>query len=43
LGASIALICAAFAELSQTEAAERALAVLSSWFARGWVSRCEAR
>jgi hypothetical protein len=40
-GGNIALICSAFAALPETEAATRALTVLGSWFARGWVSRCE--
>jgi Putative DNA-binding domain len=40
-GASIGLICAAFADLSPTEAPPRAMQVLSQWFARGWVARCQ--
>lgn len=40
-GANIGLICAAFADLPDAEAASRALQVLSSWFARGWVAQCK--
>jgi hypothetical protein len=40
-GATIAVICAAFAALPEAEAAARVVSVLSAWFARGWVSRCE--
>jgi hypothetical protein len=40
-GASIALICAAFSALPEAQAATRAVSVLSSWFARGWIERCE--
>jgi hypothetical protein len=39
-GATIAVICSAFAGLPPTQAAERALQVLSNWFARGWIAQC---
>lgn len=38
-GATFALICAAFSELAPELSAPRALQVLSSWFARGWVAK----
>lgn len=40
-GSSIALICTAFSDLAQEQAATRALSVLANWFARAWVERCE--
>jgi hypothetical protein len=40
-GATVALICAAFSHLPAADAAPRALQVLSNWFGRGWVARCE--
>jgi hypothetical protein len=39
-GATIALICAAFSQLPAEQASARALQVLTNWFARGWVTRC---
>lgn len=42
-GATIGVICAAFSQLPPAEAVPRALSVLSSWFAREWVSSCEPR
>lgn len=41
-GGNIAVICSAFAALPEAAAATRALTVLTSWFARGWVRRCDA-
>jgi hypothetical protein len=37
-GARVSVVCSAFAHLPATEAAPRALRVLSGWFTRGWVS-----
>lgn len=41
-GGDIALICTAFSGLPSEQQAPRALAVLSHWFARGWVAECRS-
>lgn len=40
-GGTIGAVCEAFAALPDSEAVARAGAVLSGWFARGWVAKCD--
>ncbi len=40
-GATLAVLCAAFTQLAEEAAIARALRVLSSWFARKWITRSQ--